>query len=110
MKKILSILLVLMMLFSVTAFAESGPGGTPPGDPPSGEMGTPPDGAPGNGGGFGGETLEESVLGTWFCCTHHFFLKLCPFCVDVGHAYFLVKFFGFHCSVVLKMERILESE
>ena len=31
MKKILSILLALMMLFSVTAFAESGPGGTPPG-------------------------------------------------------------------------------
>ena len=65
MKKILSILLVLMMLFSVTAFAENGPGGTPPGDPPSGEMGTPPDGAPGgtppdgapgNGGGFGGGT------------------------------------------------------
>ena len=56
MKKILSILLVLMMLFSVTAFAESGPGGTPPGDPPSGEMGTPPNGAPGNGGGFGGGT------------------------------------------------------
>ena len=56
MKKILSIFLVLMMLFSVTAFAESGPGGTPPGDPPSGEMGTPPNGAPGNGGGFGGGT------------------------------------------------------
>ena len=56
MKKILSILLVLMMLFSVTAFAESGPGGTPPGDPPGGEMGTPPDGAPGDGGGFGGGT------------------------------------------------------
>ena len=55
MKKILSILLVLMMLFSVTAFAESGPSGTPPGDPPSGEMGTPPDGAPGNSG-FGGGT------------------------------------------------------
>ena len=55
MKKILSILLVLMMLFSVTAFAENGPGGTPPGDPPSGEMGTPPGGAPGNGG-FGGGT------------------------------------------------------
>ena len=64
MKKILSILLVLMMLFSVTAFAENGPGGTPPGDPPSGEMGTPPDGAPGGtppdgmhgNGGFGGGT------------------------------------------------------
>jgi hypothetical protein len=65
MKKILSILLVLMMLFSATAFAENGPGGTPPGDPPSGEMGappdgapgrTPPDGAPGDGGGFGGGT------------------------------------------------------
>ena len=56
MKKILSILLVLMMLFSVTALAENGPGGTPPGDPPSGEMGTPPDGAPGDGGGFGGGT------------------------------------------------------
>ncbi len=47
MKKTLSILLVLMMLFSVTAFAENGPGGTPPGDTPSGEMGTPPGGAPG---------------------------------------------------------------
>ncbi len=47
MKKILSILLVLMMLFSATAFSENGPGGTPPGDPPSGEMGTPPDGTPG---------------------------------------------------------------
>ena len=56
MKKILSILLVLTMLFSVTAFAENGPGGTPPGDPPSGGMGTPPDGAPGDGGGFGGGT------------------------------------------------------
>ena len=60
MKKILSILLVLMMLFSVTAFAENGSGGTPPGDPPGGEMGTPPDGAPGGtpgeGGGFGGGT------------------------------------------------------
>ncbi len=53
MKKILSILVVLMMLFSVTAFAENGPGGTPPGDPPGGGMGTPPDGAPG---GFGGGT------------------------------------------------------
>ena len=56
MKRILSILLVLMMLFSETAFAENGPGGTPPGDPPSGEMGTPPDGAPGDGSGFGGGT------------------------------------------------------
>ena len=56
MKKILSILLVLTMLFSVTAFAENGPGGTPPGDLPSGEMGTPPDGASGDGGGFGGGT------------------------------------------------------
>ena len=64
MKKILSILLVLMMLFSVTVFAGSGPGGTPPGDPPSGGMGTPPGGAPGFGGGtppggapgFGGGT------------------------------------------------------
>ena len=41
-KKILSILLVLTMLISAAAFAESGPGGTPPGDPPGG-MGTPPD-------------------------------------------------------------------
>ncbi len=83
MKKILSILLVLMMLFSVTAFAESGsgetppgnppagdigtppdkpdggmPGGTPPGDPPGGDMGTPPDKPDGEmpGGGFGGGT------------------------------------------------------
>ncbi len=79
MKKTLSILLVLMMLFSVTAFAENGPGGTPP-EPPEGGMpggpggpggtppeppeggmpggpgGTPPDGAPGNSGGFGGGT------------------------------------------------------
>ncbi len=55
MKKNLSILLVLMMLFSATAFAESGLGGTLLGDPPSGEMGTPPDGAPGSGG-FGGGT------------------------------------------------------
>ena len=43
------------MLFSVTSFAENGPGGTPPGDPPGGKMGTPPDGAPGSGG-FGGGT------------------------------------------------------
>ena len=77
MKKILSLLLVLMMLTSAAAFAEDapggtppgdppsgamgtppegGPGGTPPGDPPSGPMGTPPDGAPGEGGGFGGGT------------------------------------------------------
>ena len=53
MKKILSILLVLTMLFSVTAFAENGPGGTPPeggpgGTPPEGgPSGTPPDGKPG---------------------------------------------------------------
>ena len=55
MKKIISILLVLMMLFSITAFAENGPGGTPPGDPPGGGMGMPPGGAPGSGG-FGGGT------------------------------------------------------
>ena len=79
MKKIISILLILAMLFSVTAFAENGSGGTPPGDPPAGDMGTPPerpegemgtppdrpdggmpggtppDGAPGSGG-FGGGT------------------------------------------------------
>ncbi len=54
MKKMISILLVLTMLFSATALAENGPGGTPPGDPPGGEMGTPPDGAPD--GGFGGGT------------------------------------------------------
>ena len=67
---ILSILLVATMLFSVTAVAENGPGGTPPsgdqggtppdgfggGTPPDGfGGGTPPDGAPG-GGGFGGGT------------------------------------------------------
>ena len=64
MKKILSILLVLAMLFSVAALAEGGSGSTPPGDPPDGTMGTPPDGGmgtppdgmPGNGGGFGGGT------------------------------------------------------
>ena len=62
MKKILSILLVLTMLFSVTAFAE-GPGGTPPGDPPSGDWSTPPGDPPSgdrstppDGGGFGGGT------------------------------------------------------
>ena len=58
---ILSILLLTTMLFSVTAVAENGPGGTPPsgdqgGTPPDGfGGGTPPDGAPG-GGGFGGGT------------------------------------------------------
>ena len=46
MKKILSIFLVLAMLFSMTAFAEEGQGGTPPGDPPQGEMGMPPEGGP----------------------------------------------------------------
>ena len=56
MKKILSILLVLAMLFSAAALAEGGSGSTPPGDPPDGGMGTPPDGMPGNGGGFGGGT------------------------------------------------------
>ncbi|MBR7174256.1 MAG: hypothetical protein IKD50_07505, partial [Clostridia bacterium] len=67
MKKILSILLALMMLFSVTALAENGSGSTPPGGAPGGEMGTPPDkpegGMPGGnppdgapGGGFGGGT------------------------------------------------------
>ena len=70
-KKILSILLVLTMLFSVTSFSESIPGGTPPGDPPDGVRktppdkpdggmpggpgGPPPDGAPGSGG-FGGRS------------------------------------------------------
>ena len=44
------ILTITMLLFAFSAFAE-GQGGTPPGDPPSGEMGTPPDG-----GGFGGGT------------------------------------------------------
>ena len=44
------ILAITMLLFAFSAFAE-GQGGTPPGDPPSGEMGTPPDG-----GGFGGGT------------------------------------------------------
>jgi len=68
MKRILAVLIACsMLLFSFSALAE-GPGGTPPGDPPGGEMGTPPDGemgtppdgtppdgAPGNGG-FGGGT------------------------------------------------------
>ncbi len=53
MKRILAMILCMMlavsMVFTVTAFAEDGPG-----DPPSGDMGTPPDGAPG--GGFGGGT------------------------------------------------------
>ena len=51
MRKLLSLILaVALLLFAFSAFAE-GQGGTPPGDPPSGEMGTPPDG-----GGFGGGT------------------------------------------------------
>ncbi len=51
MRKLLSMILAItMLLFTFSAFAE-GQGGTPPGDPPSGEMGTPPDG-----GGFGGGT------------------------------------------------------
>ena len=51
MRKLLSLILaVALLLFAFSAFAE-GRGGTPPGDPPSGEMGTPPDG-----GGFGGGT------------------------------------------------------
>ena len=63
MKKILSIILVLATLCSGAAFAENNPGGTPPGDPPSGAPGgfgggtppgDPPSGAPG--GGFGGGT------------------------------------------------------
>ena len=76
MKRILSILLALTMLISAMAFAEGGPGGTPPqGNPPDGfgggtpPQGNPPDGAPGGGtppqgnppdgapgGGFGGGT------------------------------------------------------
>ena len=53
-KKLLAIILAVAMVFSftITAFAEGGPGGTPPsGSPPSGSssMGTPPDGAPGGG-------------------------------------------------------------
>ena len=51
MRKLLSMILAItMLLFAFSAFAE-GQEGTPPGDPPSGEMGTPPDG-----GGFGGGT------------------------------------------------------
>jgi len=44
MKKVFSILLIVCMLFSATAFAAGGPGGTPPGDPPDGVFkgGTPP--------------------------------------------------------------------
>ncbi len=68
MKRILAMIICVMLslsvVSSVTAFAEGGPGGTPPGDPPSGELGTPPDGAPGGtppdgapgNGGFGGGT------------------------------------------------------
>ena len=69
MKKLLSVLLALAMLFSVSALAESGqsaaaPEGAPAGAPPQGGPGgTPPDGAPGGtppdgapGGGFGGGT------------------------------------------------------
>ena len=46
MKRILSILLALTMLISAMAFAEGGPGGTPPqGNPPDGfGGGTPPGG------------------------------------------------------------------
>ena len=50
MKKFLAILISLCMLFSLTAFAEGGPGGG--GTPPSGGNGGPG----GEGGGFGGNT------------------------------------------------------
>ena len=67
MKRILTVLLCLMlsltMLFSATAFAEGGPGGTPPGDPPSGDRGTPPDGAPGGTPPDGGDTVASAIDG-----------------------------------------------
>ncbi|MBQ8159982.1 MAG: hypothetical protein IJ083_04445 [Clostridia bacterium] len=61
MKKIMSLMLILAMLCTSAAFAQGGPGGTPPGDPPSGNGGfgggTPPGEPPeGMGGGFGGGT------------------------------------------------------
>ena len=82
MKKILCILMAICMMISTAALADESAGeagnfpgeppaggmgtppgdppeggiGTPPGEPPEGMPGTPPDGAPGEGGGFGGGT------------------------------------------------------
>ena len=60
---ILCILLAVSMVFSVTAFAEDGPGGTPPDGAP-GNMGTPPDGTPPDG--FGGGTPPDGAPGGGF--------------------------------------------
>ncbi len=60
MKKILAIMLALAMLFSVTALADGGSEGTPPGGMP-GDMGTPPDGTPPDG--FGGGTPPDGAPG-----------------------------------------------
>jgi len=60
MKKILAIMLALAMLFSVTALADGGSEGTPPGGTP-GDMGTPPDGTPPDG--FGGGTPPDGAPG-----------------------------------------------
>ena len=60
MKKILAITLALAMLFSVTALADGGSEGTPPGGTP-GDMGTPPDGTPPDG--FGGGTPPDGAPG-----------------------------------------------
>ena len=61
MKRILAFLIACsMLLVSFSSLAE-GPGGTPPGNPPSGEMGTPPDGNPPDG--FGGGTPPDGAPG-----------------------------------------------
>ena len=58
MKRMIALLIAALLLFTAAFAFEEGPGGTPPGDPPTGEMpggpgGTPPDGGSG---GFGGGT------------------------------------------------------
>ena len=70
MKKMLCFILAAAMMFSITALAEDGPGGTPPdgfgGTPPEGTPpdgfggGTPPDGTPPDG--FGGGTPPDAAL------------------------------------------------
>ena len=66
MKKILAMLMVLMLAFMAFGALADAPGGTPPGDPPSGEMGgpggTPPDGMPGGMGGPGGGSADVTYV------------------------------------------------
>ena len=54
MKRFLALMMAALFLFTATCALAEGPGGNPPGDPPSGEMGGGPGGTPP--GGFGGNT------------------------------------------------------